>query len=149
MSQENVERFRDALQAWDEDDVERYVAATAPTLTFRTVGPSLPVDPVYQGHDGFRFFWTSFREAWERLTIDVARMEDLGDRVLALLILNAVGHGSGMTVERQIANIATFDNGLIVDLCAYSTWEEALEAAGLEEYAMSQENVASVRLPRR
>jgi ketosteroid isomerase-like protein len=133
MSQENVERFRAAIIAWNGEDLERYLAATDPALIFHTSGAFLPHDPVYRGHAGFRAFWRTFHEAWERLDIDVARMEDLDDRVLALMTFDAVGRGSGVRVQRQIANLATFKRGLIVDLRAYGTWLEALEAVGLAE----------------
>ncbi|HME05385.1 MAG TPA: nuclear transport factor 2 family protein [Solirubrobacteraceae bacterium] len=133
MSQENVERFRDALIAWNDEDVERCLAAADPAFIFHTSGAFLPHDPVYVGHPGFRAFWRAFHEAWERLDVDIARMEDLDDRVLALMNFDAVGRASGVRVQRQIANLASFERGLIVDLRAYGTWREALRAVGLEE----------------
>ena len=53
-----------------------------------------------------------------RLDIDIARMEDLDDRVLALLSFHAVGRGSGVEVQRDFANLARFADGLIVELRA-------------------------------
>jgi ketosteroid isomerase-like protein len=133
MSRANVERFQAALIAWNNGDVERYLAVTDPALIFHTSGAFLPHDPVYRGHAGFRLFWNTFHEAWERRDLDIVRMEDLGDRVLALLSFDAVGRGSGVRVQRRIANLATFERGLIVDLRAYGTWDEGLEAAGLSD----------------
>src|ERR1700737_391362 len=103
MSQENVGRLRETLEAWNEGDLDAYLAVTDPALVFRTSGVFLPHDPVYRGHDGFRKFWETFHDSWERLDIDIARMEDLDDRVLALLSFHAVGRGSGVKVQREFA----------------------------------------------
>jgi ketosteroid isomerase-like protein len=131
MSQENVGRLREALRAWNEGDLDAYLAVTDPALVFRTSGVFLPHDPVYRGRGGFRKFWETFHDSWERLDIDIARMEDLDDRVLALLSFHAVGRGSGVQVQRDFANVATFADGLMVELRAYGGWEEALQAVGL------------------
>jgi hypothetical protein len=90
-------------------------------------------DPVYRGRDGFRKFWDTFHDSWERLNIDIARLEDLDERVLALLSFHAVGRESGVEVHREFANVATFADGLMVELRAYGGWLEALEAVGLRE----------------
>ena len=54
MSQENVDRFRAAIVAWNDGDVGRYLAATDPSVTYHTSGAFLPHDPVYRRHAGLR-----------------------------------------------------------------------------------------------
>jgi ketosteroid isomerase-like protein len=131
MSQANVDRLRVALEAWNDADLDAYLAATNPDLVFYTSGAYLSHDPVYRGHDGLRKFWETFHDAWERLDIDVARLEDLDDRVLALGTFDAVGRKSGVRVRREFANLARFADGLIVELRAYGGWQEAREGVGL------------------
>ena len=89
MSQANVELVRAYVVAWNEADVDAYLAVTDPALVFRTAGVFLSHEPVYHGHDGFRAFWETFHDAWDRLDLEIARLEDLGDRVLALLRFHA------------------------------------------------------------
>ena len=44
------------------------------------------------------------------------------------------GHArDGMTVEREVAWIFRFVDGLVTRAEGYAAWNEALEAAGLEE----------------
>jgi ketosteroid isomerase-like protein len=133
MSLENVDRLREALQAWNDGDLEGYLAVTDPALVFHTSGVFLSHDPVYRGRDGFSKFWETFHDSWERLNIDIARLEDLNERVLALLSFQAVGRESGVEVQREFANVATFADGLMVELRAYGGWLEALDAVGLRE----------------
>jgi ketosteroid isomerase-like protein len=133
MSQENVDRMRAALEAWNNGDLDGYLAVADPALIFHTSGVFLPHDPVYRGHDGFHAFWKTFHDAWEQLDIDIARMDDLDNRVLALLSFDAVGRTSGVRVQRKIANVATFADGFIVELRAYRDWQQALKAVGVTE----------------
>ena len=93
---------------------------------------------LYPGTDGLpgawglRRFWTTFREPWESLQIQINRVRDLGDEVLVLGTFE--GHArDGMTVEREVAWIFRFVDGLVTRAEGYAAWNEALEAAGLEE----------------
>jgi SnoaL-like domain len=81
MSQENVDRMRAALEAWNDGDLDGYLAVADPGLIFHTSGVFLPHDPVYSGHDGFQAFWRTFHDAWEQLDIDISRIDDLDNRV--------------------------------------------------------------------
>jgi ketosteroid isomerase-like protein len=121
------------LDAWNHEDPARYLEIVSPAFVFHTAGVFPSHDAVYRGHDGFLAFWETFHDAWERLDIDIARLEDLGDCVLALLNFRAVGKGSGIEVRRKFANVATFADGLVVDIRAYADWDQALEAVGLRE----------------
>jgi ketosteroid isomerase-like protein len=132
MSQENVDRMREALRAWNAGDLASLLEATDPALVFHTSGIFPSIDPVYRGADGFRKFWIVFHEPWVSLEIDIERLEDLGERVLALLKFHAVGRDR-VEVRRKFANVATFAHGLIVAINAYPEWEQALEAVGLAE----------------
>jgi ketosteroid isomerase-like protein len=132
MSEDNVDRMRVALRAWNAGDLPGLLEATDPALVFHTSGVFPSIDPVYRGADGFRKFWTVFHEPWESLEIDIERLEDLGERVLALLNFHAVGRDR-VEVRMKFANVATFVNGLIVDITAYPDWEQALEAVRLQE----------------
>ena len=87
----------------------------------------------YRGRAGFVDFWDAFRAAWEDITIDVERMEDLDDRVLTLGTFHMTGSGSGVAVEAESAWLHTLKEGRIVHLRSFATWDEALTAAGLRE----------------
>ena len=74
---------------------------------------------------------TTFREPWESLQIQINRVRDR-DEVLVLGTFE--GHArDGMTVEREVAWIFRFVDGLVTRAEGYAAWNEALEAAGLEE----------------
>jgi hypothetical protein len=72
-----VDRLRQALKAWNDEDLDGYLAVTDPAL--------------------------------------------------------AAGRESGVEVQREFGNVATFSDGLIVELRTYGGWPEALEAVGLAD----------------
>ena len=88
----------------------------------------------YRGRDGAVELWEALRGPWDAqdLHIDVERIEDLGDIVLALLTMQASGESSRAPVTIKWAHVITFrrdDQGIH----SFANWHEALKAVGLEE----------------
>ena len=55
-------------------------------------------------------------------------------------------HADGISVQREVrAGVYRFVDGPSTCEFTYGTWDEALAAAGLEEQAMSEENVDAMR----
>lgn len=64
--------------------------------------------------------------------MDIQRMEDLGDDVLAVAVFKGVGRGSGAIASLTIAHWFKFREGRLAGLRILLP-DEALEAAGLRE----------------
>ena len=67
--------------------------------TLHTSGEFPGFEPVYRGRDGLRAFWDLWRAPWSDFHTDIARIQDVGGRYLALLTIRAVGRESGAEVE--------------------------------------------------
>jgi ketosteroid isomerase-like protein len=67
----------------------------------------------------------------ESLRIEVNRVEDLDDAVLALVTFHGRGRDSGAEVTLRLANVFRFRDGLAVEQVSYRDWDSALEATGL------------------
>jgi ketosteroid isomerase-like protein len=93
----------------------------------------MDTEKTYRGREGWIEFWHLFREAWESITVNVERIEDLGGRVLVLGTFHGKGHGSGVEVTREAAWITTLRDGLFAQSRTFVSWAEALDAAGLSE----------------
>ncbi len=63
MSQENVEIARRAMDAWDRDDLEAFLAELDPDLEWHTgiEGTAEGAETVFRGHDGVRQVWENYR----------------------------------------------------------------------------------------
>jgi len=133
MSQENVETVRRIYDAFNAGDLEATLDLIAPEFEFRPSGLFMDTDNAYRGREGWSEFWHTFREAWESITVNVERIEDLSGQVLVLGTFHGRGHGSGVEVTREAAWIVTLRDDLIAQNRTFGSWAEALEAAGLSE----------------
>lgn len=131
MSQENLEIVRRSLDAFSRGDLDAVLADQAADFVFEPSGRFVDTQRTYRGPDGFTQFWHAFRAIWEDIEVKVERMEDLGDRVLTLGHFHGHGSGSGAEINAEAAWLYTLRDGRVVHLRSFTTWNEALDAAGL------------------
>ena len=87
----------------------------------------------YQGADGLRQFLAEVDELWESMDMDVERLVERGDEVLALLLVNIKGRGSGLQLQDRIAQHWTAREGKLVRMRVRADQDAALaefEAGG-------------------
>lgn len=130
---ENVERYREALEAWNRRDLVWILEQAAPDFEFHTAQLFPGTEPVYRGREGMVEFWTSFiEEPWALLRIDIEEILPAGeDRVLAILTFTGIERGSGTEVTLKYAHLATFRGEEVTRIDAFADWEDARAAAGL------------------
>jgi ketosteroid isomerase-like protein len=133
MSQENVELARQAYESWNRGDLEWFLDHMTEGFEFWPGLGFSDLSPVYHGKEGWRQFAATWREAWEDITVRVERIEDLDDRIVALLTFDGKGRGSGVEVSVRVGQVATVSKGRVSKLVSFPDWAEALEAAGLTE----------------
>jgi len=72
-------------------------------------------------------------EIWAERRMELQRVLDAGDRVIALVHEYRRGKGSGVSVEADIALVYGFKEDKIIRIQPYMSQADALEAAGLSE----------------
>ena len=101
---------------------------------------------VYRGPDGVRQWLGDLARDWEYFQPVYEEYRDLGDRVLVLGRWRARGRVSGVELENQPAAwLYEIKDGKVVRMRTFTDRAEALEAVGLSESLMSQENVEVVK----
>jgi ketosteroid isomerase-like protein len=136
MSQENVETVRRAVEAWNGDDLDAFLAVLDPDVEWHpAIQPGLEGRATtYRGHDGAREIWRQDRgEAWERLTNRAQEFRDLGESVLALGHMDLTARATGIEIRQELGEVFDLRAGKIVRIRDFLTHAEALEAAGLRE----------------
>lgn len=130
---ENIELYRDALDAWNRRDLVWILEQAAPDFEFRTAQLFPGIDPVYRGREGMVEFWTTFiEEPWALFRLDIEEILAADDdRVLALITFTGIERGSDTEVTLKYAHLAAFRGEEVVRIDAYTDWEEARAAAGL------------------
>jgi ketosteroid isomerase-like protein len=132
-AQENVERYREALDAWNRRDLVWILEQATPDFEFHTAQLFPGIEPLYRGRQGMVEFWTTFiEEPWALFHLVVDDMLPVGDeRVLALLTFTGTERDSGEEVTTPYAHLATFRGEEVARIDAYADWDEATAAAGL------------------
>ena len=136
MSQENVEAVRRANRAWNIDDLDAFLAELDPEVEWHpSIEPALEGgETTYRGLDGARKAWHDYRGgAWERLTIRIQEIRDLGDSVLALGHIDLTARTTGLEFTEEVGSLMTFRGGKVITSQDFLSHAEALEAAGLAE----------------
>jgi SnoaL-like domain len=131
---DNLERYREALDAWNRRDLVWILEQASSELEFHTAQLFPGLEPVYHGREGMVEFWTTFiEEPWALFRLEVDSLQPVGDdRVLALICFYGTERESGDEVELRYAHLATFDGELVSRIDAFSDWDEARAAAGLD-----------------
>jgi ketosteroid isomerase-like protein len=135
MSQENVESFKRAVEAYNRRDVEALLEELDPEVEWH---PALEVllggeATVYRGHEGVRELLRDTDEALGEIQVDFTRIQDLGDRIVGIGRLRTRGKESGAATESPWGGVATFKDGKAIQIRTYLDPKDALEAVGLRE----------------
>ncbi len=132
MSQENLEIVRRNNDAYNRRDLGAYLDTVAETVTFRSRF-SVMDHRVYRGRDDISRYFAELDEVWSRYEMNLERLVDVGARVAGLFHLHAVGRESGLQLEEHPGVVFTLDAGKVVQIDAFATQAEALEAVGLSD----------------
>jgi ketosteroid isomerase-like protein len=136
MSQENVETVQRAVEAWNADDLDAFLAELDAGVEWHpAIQPGLEGKATtYHGHDGARKIWRQDRgEAWARLTNRPQEFRGLGESVLALGHMDLIARATGIELTQELGEVFDFRAGKIVRIRDFLTHAEALEAVGLRE----------------
>lgn len=131
MSEGNAEVVRALYQAMNERDFERGEALTHPDADW-IPDPRLGMAP-RRGREAVMSFFGDQAEMFDDVRIEVERLSEAGDRVLAFIRVTAQGRASGAGVDISIGHVWTVRDGLVVRGEGYGDRDEAVRAAGLSE----------------
>jgi ketosteroid isomerase-like protein len=135
MSQENVEAFKRAIEAYNRRDIDAFLEGIDPKVEWRGALQALLESEatVYRGHDGVRQWVRDIDEALADIRLELPEIRDLGDRIVAIGRLRARGKASGAETESPFGCVVEWKNGKATRLRSFLSHDEALEAAGLGE----------------
>jgi len=123
---------RASWEAWERGDTDATFAIYDPAIEI--VDHDLPdAKESYRGLDGFMKWQADWEASWANWQWKPQEFIDAGDRVIAVLKVNATGRGSGVDVERVDAAVLTLRGGKCIRLDYYGSKAVALKAVGLEE----------------
>lgn len=128
-----MELVRRAYKAFNLGDSSAMVADFAPAFEYVATGAIPGVRGVYRGSEGLLEFAGWLGDQFENPRIEIAKLIEAGDRVLAEVVLRGRGKQSGVEVSWDVWNLWTIQDGRVVHGQAFTSEQKALEAAGLSE----------------
>ena len=140
MSQGDIDAALAAVRLWNEDERERFLEAFQPdgqwsSAIKRQVEGG---EGLYRGRKEIGEFWDEWHAVWSGLKIIVTEAQSPRDGcVLAFGALQGTGIGSGAETERPFAWVFQIQKGLIAEVRAFFSREEALQAVESEPPAAS------------
>jgi len=150
MSQENVEVARrwyamlPGLQAVGPADEDAFLDRAFRDFLDERYELRLPSgypegQPTFTGREGLAQMAAMLRDAWSEWRFEPERFLDAGDRVVVFVRVVARGVGSGVPIELPDAHVLTLRDGRLTATRVYRDRSEALQAAGLWEWAAGLE----------
>jgi ketosteroid isomerase-like protein len=135
MSQENVEAaVRSFYDAFNRRDFSAIEALLHVDVVVEETSGFNPAAHVYRGRDEALRYFESYFKFWDRLHMEVPRIESVSESVVVVPVrLTVVGRGSDVEVTGDWGHLAEIRDGKVVRATLYRSPEEALEAAGLSE----------------
>lgn len=131
MSEGNVEIIRRLYEAMNDQDADAVTEVTDPDVEWVS-DPRLGMGPLL-GRDAVIGFFQDQAETFEDLSVEVERLSESGDNVLAFLRVTGRGRASGAAIDISIGHVWALQDGVVVRGEGFGDRDEALRAAGLSE----------------
>ena len=132
MSQENVELYRQGIDAFNRRDLDAFLALAHPDVV--GVSRVLAIEGgSYRGYEGTREWWSNLLDVFPDFKIEVISVRDAGQLTVSELRNRAQGEENAASLEEFIWQISEWRDGRVVRWQMYGSEQDALEAAGLRE----------------
>jgi uncharacterized protein len=133
MSEENVEVMRRGYAAFNRGDFDAVVADFARDFEYVAIGVIPGITGVYRGREGFKRFMRTFWGEFDDARSEVNEFVDAGDQVLVTQTVHGRGKQSGAEGSWTFWILWAVRDGKVVRGQGFTSRDQALEAAGLEE----------------
>ena len=131
MSQENVEIVRRGFEAFNRGDIDQAFVDFASDFEYTPSGAIPGVTETYRGPEGFKRFVGWLLDEFDDVQIDVNETIGQDDQVVLWLTIRGRGKQSGAETRWDVWPVFRFRDGNAVRGQAFTTRQQALEAAGL------------------
>jgi ketosteroid isomerase-like protein len=141
MSEGNVEIVKAAYEAFARGGLDRFMEHFTDDVDYRAIeGAPDDVGPIH-GKDALRAYVQDWHNTFDDFRIEPVELIAAGeDSVITVTRISGQAKLSGVETDLTYAALYTFRDGKVVRGREYWTRDEALEAAGLREQAISEES---------
>lgn len=129
MSENNVERYRRATEAFNRRDLDAFLALMDTNV--KVESRLVAMEGGYRGHEGARRWWKNMLEFIPDYTVELTEVREAGNVTIGRI--HGRGHGalSGAPVDDPVWQVGEWRDGKCLWWRVVATEAEAFEAAGL------------------
>jgi ketosteroid isomerase-like protein len=127
-----VEIVQAAFLAFDKGDIDGVQRFFDENVEITQADEFVGASRQQYGHAGVLEALAIWPEQWDDYRIEILRLDDMGDRVLAVTSNRGRGKQSGVEVESPFTFLFTLRAGKITEWRFFMHERQALNAAGLE-----------------
>jgi ketosteroid isomerase-like protein len=131
MSQENVDLLQRAHDAFNQRDIDAFLALADSDVELTPLTVELEGVTSYRGHAGVRSWWRELLTVFPDFQTEIEEVRELGDVTVARARLRGHGIESDAFFERPIWQVVEWRDEKAVWWRTFLREDEALEAAGL------------------
>jgi len=132
MSQENVEIVRAAFEAFGEGDLEAVLSLCDENIEITQPAELPGAARTQHGHAGVLEAFAIWPDLWDDYRVEVVRLSEIGDHVIATTTSRGRGKDSGVPVEMPFTFLFSVRAGKIMQWRLFIREEQALEAVASE-----------------
>jgi ketosteroid isomerase-like protein len=129
MAQADIDVVRESHEAFRRRDLDAFMTYMDPEVEFRSL--VLEIEGLYRGHEGVRSWWENVLAVFPDWSPRIEDAREVGDRVVARVRAEGGGTGSGISLERDIWQVAEVRGGRLRSWAFFRTEQEALESVAL------------------
>ena len=124
----NADVIRELARRWNAGDIEGVLEMYTEDAVMLS-GEDWPEQTTWRGRDGIRSNIDEWRAVWESAELEIARIETIGERVVAEGAWNTRGRSSGVSGSMPVTTLCTIRHGKIACVEWFSSYDSALAAA--------------------
>ena len=131
---DDIASIRAGYAAWNSGELSRVLELMTDEVEVVPVLGDVVSADRFRGHAGVTHWYETVTSTLEDFRADIEDVVVVGDqRYLVKLRFSGHGRASGAPVTLNAAHLMTLDDGKVVRLVGYQTWEEAAAAAGVSD----------------
>jgi len=123
----NTEYVRAWIERWNSGDLDALIEDMDPDAEW-VVAREHPAATIHRGPEEIGEYFRDWNRTMPGIQIEAVELEELGDRVLAVMRMQAEGAGSGAGAEISVATVTAFRDAKVIRTEEFLDPDEARRA---------------------
>lgn len=125
---ELLDRIRGGYGAWNEGDLDRTLEFLSEGVEWHTSASFPGVEPLYEGHEGFKRFWEHLHAPFEEIHVEIESYQREGGVAILRIRFHGKARDSGVDLDLPWFQALEIEDDLVIRSALDRSVGDALEA---------------------